>query len=128
MTDCPSCGAPLRDGDWTCGRCGAPVAGAGIAAAPGAGGGAGAPPDPAATSGWLPEYQPQPAAQGAAAAKPGPSGLLRLVVILAVVAIIAIIVVWSFFLRGPTTTGEEFLGTWTASTQQGFATVDDQPR
>jgi hypothetical protein len=70
----------------------------------------------------LPEYQPQPAAQGAAA-KPGPSRLLRLVVILAVVAIIVIIAVWFFLLRGPTTTGEEFLGTWTASTQQGIATV-----
>lgn len=90
---------------------------------PGAGGGAGAPPDRAASSDWLPEYQPQPAAQGAAAAKPGPSGLLRLVVILAVIAIIAIIAAWFLFLRGPTTTGEEFLGTWTASTQQGIATV-----
>jgi hypothetical protein len=89
----------------------------------GGGGDAAAPPGPAASSGWLPEYQPQPAARGAAAAKPGPSGLLRLVVVLAVVAIIAIIAVWFFFLRGPTTTGEEFLGTWTASTQQGIATV-----
>ena len=126
MTDCPSCGAALKDGDWTCGSCGAPVAGAGMAAAPGGaqgGGGAGAPPDPAATSGWLPEYQPRPATPGAAAAKPGSSGLLRMVVILAVVAIIAIVAVWFFFLRGPGTTGEEFLGTWTADTQQGIATV-----
>ena len=127
MTDCPSCGAPLKDGDWTCGSCSAPVTGAGSAAAPGSahggGGAAGAPPDPAATSSWLPEYQPRPAAATAAPDKPGSSGLLRLVVIFAVVAIIAIVVVWFFFLRGPSTTGEEFLGTWTASTQQGIATV-----
>ena len=37
MAECPSCSAPLKDGDWTCGACGAPVAGAGMAAAPGAG-------------------------------------------------------------------------------------------
>ena len=41
----------------------------------------------------------------------GASSLLRLVVILAVVAIIAIVAAWFFFLRGPSTTGEEFLGT-----------------
>ena len=38
MAECPNCHAPLKDGDWTCGKCGAPVAGAGMAAAPGAGG------------------------------------------------------------------------------------------
>jgi hypothetical protein len=97
-----------------------------MAAAPGSEydrGDAGAPPGPAATSGWLPEYQPRPAAAAAGPADPGSSGLLRLVVILAVVAIIAIITAWFFFLRGPGTTGEEFLGTWTAATQQGIATA-----
>ncbi|HET6476845.1 MAG TPA: hypothetical protein VFH93_12290 [Thermoleophilia bacterium] len=99
-----------------------------MAAAPGSEydrGDASAPPDPAATSGWLPEYQPRPSAAAAAAgpADPGSSGLLRLVVILAVVAIIAIVAVWFFVLRGPGTTGEEFLGTWTATTQQGIGTA-----
>jgi hypothetical protein len=125
MPDCPGCGAPLKDGDWTCGRCGAPVAGAGMAASPGsAGEGNGstvAPPAPGAASGWLPEYQPRPAA--AAPAQSGSSGLLRLVVIIAIVAIVAILAVWFFLLRGPSTTGDEFLGTWTASTQQGIATA-----
>jgi hypothetical protein len=102
-----------------------------MAAAPGAsayaGGEAGA---PAGSSGpsseWLPEYQPQPAGAAGAAGAPArssSSGLLRLIVIIAVVAVVAIVLVWFFLLRGPKTTGEEFLGTWTATTQKGIATA-----
>jgi hypothetical protein len=113
MADCPNCGAALKDGDWTCGACGAPVAGAGMAAAAGAGQGE-----------WLPEYQPQPAGTAAAAAAQAESsGLLKLVFTVAVVAILAIVLVWFFVLRGPTTSGEEFLGSWTAATEQGIATI-----
>ena len=54
---------------------------------------------------------------------PAPSGLLKLVLVGGAVAIVAVVLVWFFVLRGPATTGEEFLGSWTASTQQGIATV-----
>lgn len=129
MAKCPDCNAPLKDGDWTCGACGAPVAGAGMVAAPGAGdshdaygGGSGAPADaygaPSAGSG---DHRAQPAA--AAPASSDSSGLLKLVLIVAVVAVLAIVLVWFFVLRGPATTGEEFLGTWTATTQKGIATA-----
>ena len=133
MAECPSCSAPLKDGDWTCGVCGAPVAGAGMAAAPGGGdyhaayGGAvvepayGARPAYGGPGEWGLEHRPQPAA-GAPAAT-GSSGLLKLVLVIGVVAILAIVLVWFFVLRGPATTGEEFLGTWTATTQQGIATI-----
>jgi hypothetical protein len=56
-------------------------------------------------------------------ASAGASGLLKLVLVGGAVAIVAVILVWFFVLRGPSTTGEEFLGSWTASTQQGIATV-----
>jgi hypothetical protein len=129
MAECPSCNAPLKEGDWTCGACGAPVAGAGMAA-PGAGdphaaygGSSGAPADAyGAPSGWSGDYGAQPAA-AAAAASSDSSGLLKLVVIIAAVAVLAIVLVWFFVLRGPATTGEEFLGTWTATTQTGIATA-----
>jgi hypothetical protein len=127
MAVCPNCKAPLKDGDWTCGSCGVPVAGAGMATAPGAGdyhetygGGAGAPPEAyGAPTSW---GEPRPAG-GAAPTVAGSSGLLRLVLIIGAIAVIAIVLVWFFVLRGPTTTGEEFLGTWTASTQTGIATA-----
>ena len=123
MAECPSCNAPLKDGDWTCGSCGAPVAGAGMAAAPGAGGSAyGAPAAYGGSGKWGPEYQPQPASE-AAPASAGTSGLLKLVLVGGAVAVAAVVLVWFFALRGPATTGEEFLGGWTASTQQGIATV-----
>ena len=123
--DCPSCGGPIKSGDWTCGRCGAPAAGAGggPTAAGTQGSGYGAQTD---ASPYLPEYQPQPATAGAAAAARAPttsSGSLRLVIIIAVVALLAIFAVWFFVVRGPKTSGDEFLGTWTATTQQGIATV-----
>ena len=128
MAVCPSCNAPLKDGDWTCGKCGAPVAGAGMAAAAGGdyhaayGGGQDTPADPyGAPAAWGGDYQRQPAA--APAANAGSSGTLKLVFIIAAVAVLAIVLAWFFLLRGPTTTGEEFLGTWTATTQQGIATA-----
>jgi len=102
MTDCPSCGAALKDDDWTCGRCGAPVAGAGTASG-------------ATGSGYAPGYEPQPVAVSTSASA-GASGTLRLVVILTVLALIAIVAVWFFVIRGPAqTSGDEFLGTWTAA-------------
>ena len=134
MVKCPGCDAPLKDGDWTCGVCGAPVAGAGLAAASGAAdhhaayGAAGAPSaaggygTPPSQEDYLPEYRTQqPAA--AAPSKAGSSGTLRLVLIVAVIAIAAVVAVWFFALRGPSTTGDEFVGTWTATTQSGIATI-----
>jgi hypothetical protein len=129
MAECPSCNAPLKEGDWTCGTCGAPVAGAGMAPAPGAGdyrgaygGGVGGPADAygptGASSG---DYQPK--AAPAAPAGKSSSGLLKLVLVIAVIAVVAIVAVWFFVLRGPATTGEEFLGAWTATTQKGITTV-----
>jgi hypothetical protein len=115
MAKCPSCDAPLKDGDWTCGACGAPVAGA-PASAP-----TGAYSAPASQQDYLPEYRSQPA--GASAAKQGSSGMLRLVLIFAAIAIVAVVAVWFFALRGPSTTGEEFVGSWTADTQSGIATA-----
>lgn len=137
MPECPSCNAPLKDGDWTCGQCGAPVAGVGMPAAPGAGqyapettaytaAGApayGAPPAYGGPGEWGPEHQPRPATAAAAPAAAS-SGLLKLVLVVGIIAIIAIVLVWFFVLRGSATKGEEFLGTWTAATQQGIATVE----
>ena len=132
MAKCPSCDAPLKDGDWTCGVCGAPVAGAGMPAAPGAAdhhaayggseasttGGFGTPPS---QGDYLPEYRTQPAA--AASAKTGSFGTLRLVLIIAVIAVAAVVAVWFFALRGPSTTVDEFVGTWTSTTKSGIATT-----
>jgi hypothetical protein len=64
--------------------------------------------------------------RGAAATPPAgaaSSGLLKTVVIIAVVAVLAIVAVWFFVLRGPATSGDEFIGTWTATTQKGIGTA-----
>jgi hypothetical protein len=45
------------------------------------------------------------------------------VVVAGLVAVVAIVLVWFFALRGPSTTGEEFLGGWTATTEQGITTI-----
>ena len=121
MAECATCNAPLKDGDWTCGTCGAP---AGEVTASTAGGvpAYGAPAAYGGPGEWGPEYQPRPASE-AAPASAGTSGTLKLVLVVGAVAIVAVVLVWFFVLRGPTTTGEEFLGSWTASTQQGIATV-----
>ena len=129
MAECPNCHAPLKDGDWTCGKCGAPVAGAGMAAAPGAGGdyhaaySGGAAGAPADTYSASPAWRGDQAPAATPAASADSSGLLKTVLIIAVVAILAIVAVWFFVLRGPTTSGDEFLGTWTATTQQGIGTA-----
>ena len=128
MAMCPSCNAPLKDGDWTCGTCGAPVAGAGMAGAHGGdyhagyGGAHDTPADPARRSRCLERRLPAAARRGAggeagssgtlgssSSSPPSPSSPCS----------------WSgsSLLRGPATTGEEFLGTWTATTQQGIATA-----
>ena len=119
MTKCPSCGAEIKDGDWTCGGCGAPVAGAGMAPAAGEyGGGA-----PAEQYGGAFTASGQYGGAAAPAAAAAPSGLLKTVLVIAVVAVVAVVLVWFFLLRGPATTGEEFVGTWTATTEQGIATI-----
>ena len=99
-----------------------------MAAAPDAGdyhatyGGAGAPPDAyEAPAAW---GAGQPAGGAAAApASASSSGLLKPVLIIGVVAVLGIVLVWFFVLRGSATSGEEFLGTWTATTQKGIATA-----
>jgi hypothetical protein len=129
MLECPNCHAPLKEGDWTCGKCGVPVAGAGMPAAPGAGGdyhaaySSGAAGSPADTYGASPAWSggDQPAATPPASA--ASSGLLKTVVIIAVIAVLAIVAVWFFVLRGPATSGDEFLGAWTATTQKGIGTA-----
>lgn len=135
MAECPSCSAQVKEGDWTCGKCGAPVAGAGMRPAPGPepyGGEATAytaPGGPAyggspASSGpgqWQPEHSARPATAAPAASHS--SSLLNLVVVGAVIAVIAIVLVWFFLLRAPATSGEEFLGVWKATSQQGITTL-----
>ena len=119
MTKCPSCGVEIKDGDWTCGGCGAPVAGAGMSPATGQyGGGA-----PAEQYGGAFTASGEYGGAAAPAAAAAPSGLLKTVLVFAVVAVVAVVLVWFFLLRGPATTGEEFVGTWTATTEQGIATV-----
>jgi hypothetical protein len=118
MAKCPNCDAPLKDGDWTCGACGAPVAGVGAPASASSG----AYSAPASQEDYLPEYRSQGTA-AAPAAKQASSGALRVVLIFAVVAIVAVVAVWFFALRGPSTTGDEFVGAWTATTQGGIATT-----
>ena len=89
MATCPSCGKDIRDGDWTCGSCGAPVAGASPSAGPAAYG-----------------------APTAAAAPASGSGTTLIIMVAAVVAVIAILVVWFLFVRGG---GSPFDGSWNAS-------------
>jgi hypothetical protein len=105
MATCSNCGKEVKPGDWVCGFCGAALSSAHEG---GEGGGAAAPPDP---YGYAPGYEPQPATTGAPT-KPGSPGTLRLVLIVAIVAV-AGVAVWFFFLHGPSTSGDEFLGSWT---------------
>jgi hypothetical protein len=127
MTECPSCHAQVKDGDWTCGACGTPVGGAGTPPAYGAGaayGGEpayGGSPSYGGPGRWEPEHAARPATPAPAAARS--SRLLKRVVVGAAVAIIAIVLVWFFLLRAPATSGEEFLGVWTAPSAQGITTL-----
>jgi hypothetical protein len=109
MATCPSCGTEIKEGDWVCGRCGAPVAGATGDGPPAQSHGAIAS-DP---YGYAPGFEPQPAAAGAAApAGKGMSRTLLTVLVLAGVALIAVVAIWFFFLRG---NSSPFDGTWNAS-------------
>jgi hypothetical protein len=116
MAVCPSCNATLKDGDWTCGACGAPVAGADMAPADRRGGSEFVD----AYGGGSPYYQPEPAGAAASPTRDS-SGLLKAALVIAAIAVLAIVLIWFFFLRGPATTGEEFLGTWTATIHKGIA-------
>ncbi len=116
MATCASCGKEMRDGDWTCGNCGAAVKGAGAA------GGAGESPLGYYSGYESPPDYGAPVAYGApataAATKNGLSRSTLTIVIVAALAVVAIIAVWFFFVRGSAaTSGEEFLGTW--NTQSG---------
>jgi len=95
VASCSRCGAPLRAESFAC-----PVCGLSAGAAP-----------TAAT---------EAAAQAAAARR----RRLRLVIV-AAVAVVAVVAVWFFLLRGPATTGDEFLGTWKSASMGsiGSATV-----
>jgi hypothetical protein len=106
MATCPSCGKEIKEGDWVCGHCGAPVAGVSE--------GGPAPqsaPDP---YGYAPGFEPQPAAAGAAApaGRQSMSRTLLTVLVLAGVAVVAVVAVWFFFLRGGSS---PFDGTWNQS-------------
>jgi hypothetical protein len=108
MATCASCGKEMRDGDWTCGNCGAAVKGAG------AGGGAGESPLGYYSGYESPPDYGVPVAYGApatAAAKNGLSRSTLTIVIVAALAVVAIIAVWFFFVRGTGGTSP-FLGTW----------------
>lgn len=105
MATCPSCGKEIKEGDWVCGRCGAPVAGAT--------GGGPAPQGAQDPYGYAPGFEPQPAAAGAAAAgRQGMSRTLLTVLALAGVALVAVVAVWFFVLRG---NSSPFDGTWNAN-------------
>jgi hypothetical protein len=106
MASCPSCGTPIKEDDWVCGRCGAPVAGA-TGDGPAVQGAA----DP---YGYAPGFEPQPVAAGAAgpASGRGISRTLLTVLVLAGVAVVAVVAVWFFVLRG---NSSPFDGTWNAS-------------
>ncbi|MCX6363388.1 MAG: zinc ribbon domain-containing protein [Actinobacteria bacterium] len=120
MATCASCGKEIRDNDWTCGNCGAPVATSGAASGSGAG-----------SSGYASSYEPPadygaPVAYGAPAAPPAmKSGLSHstvTIIIVAALAVVAIIAVWFFFVRGTGGTSP-FLGTWNEP-NGGAATVE----
>jgi hypothetical protein len=93
MATCASCGKDIRDDDWTCGACGAPVAGAGTS-----------------PTGYATSYEPPPdaytapAVYGAPAAAPAAKrGLSRstvTIIFVAALAVVAIIAVWFLFVRG----------------------------
>jgi hypothetical protein len=108
MATCPSCGKEIKEGDWVCGHCGAPVA-----AATGGGPAPQGVNDPYVPA---PESEPRPSAAGSAAVpadRQGMSRTLLTVLVLAGVALIAVVAVWFFVLRG---NSSPFDGTWNAST------------
>ena len=103
MASCTSCGKEIRDDDWTCGHCGAPLARAGAAAGSGAG-----------PSGYASSYEPQAAYGAPAAPQAAKGGLSRTtlaIIIVAALAVVAIVALWFLFVRGTGGTSP-FLGTW----------------
>jgi hypothetical protein len=107
MATCPSCGKEIKQGDWVCGYCGAPVAGVGE--------GGGAPQGVQDPYGYAPGFEPQPAAAAAVPAPTGAQGMSRTlltVLVLAGVAVVAVVAVWFFVLRG---NSSPFDGTWNAN-------------
>jgi hypothetical protein len=96
MASCSRCGAPLKAGAFAYSICGL-SAGASAATPAGA------------------------MAQAATAGK----RRRRLAVLVAVVGAVAVVAVWFFLLRGPATSGDEFLGTWRSASMGsiGSATV-----
>jgi len=112
MATCASCGKEIRDNDWTCGNCGAPVATSGAASGSGAG-------SSGYGSSYESAYEPPadygaPVAYGAPAAPAAKGGLSRTtvtIIVVALLAVVAIIAVWFFFVRGTGGTSP-FLGTW----------------
>ena len=112
MATCASCGKEMRDDDWTCGHCGAPVKEAGAT------GGAGASPRHAPTTHSGVRVAARLRGAGglrrAGGAPGGEGGLSRstlTIVIVAALAVVAIIAVWFFFVRGARRSSP-FLGTW----------------
>ena len=95
MASCSRCGAPLRADAFACPVCGLSVGAASAAA--------------------------EAAAQAAASRR----RRLRLIALVAAVAVVAAVAAWFFLLRSPTTSGDEFLGTWRSSSMGsiGSATI-----
>lgn len=115
MPTCESCGKEIKEGDWSCGFCGAPVAkspsAAGTAYAPQEG--AGGSDVYSAAAGY------QPAISTTAPSRGMSRGLL-IGIVAAVVVVVAVVAVWFFFLRGG---GSPFDGTWNAGSAAGAAQI-----
>ena len=96
MANCSRCGAPLRADAFACPICGL-------------------------SAGATPTKAAEAAAQAAAARR----RKLRLILAIAAVAVVAAAAVWFFLLRGPATSGDEFLGIWKSASMGsiGSATI-----
>jgi hypothetical protein len=110
MATCDRCGKEMRDDDWTCGNCGAPVANAGASTCAG-GGATGSAPSYSSPAAYVAPFDSYGAA---AAAKSGLSRTTLTVILVAAVALVAVIAVWFFVVRGTGGTSP-FLGTWNES-------------
>jgi hypothetical protein len=116
MAACDTCGKEIREGDWTCGSCGAPLTRSGEAAGADVGPGDCAPAyEPQPTAYGTPAAYETTGAYGAAVATPAAKGGLSrtalTIIIVGAAAIVAIITVWFFVVRGTGGTSP-FLGTW----------------
>lgn len=125
MATCESCGKEIKDGDWNCGYCGAPVA---KTSATATGAAAYAPPADAyapSADAYAPAPYPsaggyQPASAAVAVPSRGMSRGLVVALVVAAVAVLAIVAVWFFFVRGG---GSPFDGTWNAGSTAGAAQI-----